>query len=88
MTNHTPADELRAAVRRLRSGMLIVRTDIDAPLAALLEAVQSNAQEDGHEECGGWCSPETCDLSAALAVARAVLSRPAVPAATNSEGEQ
>lgn len=44
-------------------------------LATLLEAVLSSNQEGApaHEECSSWCSPETCDLSAALAVARQIL---------------
>lgn len=43
-------------------------------LAALLRGVLSSAREavPAHEECTSWCSPETCDLSAALAVARAI----------------
>ncbi|QLJ01497.1 hypothetical protein HZZ00_10995 [Streptomyces sp. NEAU-sy36] len=43
-------------------------------LATLLEGVLSSAREasPAHEECDSWCSPETCDLSAALAVARAI----------------
>ncbi|MEY9995847.1 hypothetical protein ABIE67_007879 [Streptomyces sp. V4I8] len=42
------------------------------PLAQLLEAVASSALENDHEECASWCSPETCDLSAALAVGRQI----------------
>jgi hypothetical protein len=68
----TPADELRAAVRRLRSDTLITRADLDMPLALLLEGVLSSAREADHEECSSWCSPDTCDLSAALAVARVI----------------
>ncbi|MGA5330978.1 hypothetical protein ACPCJT_20335 [Streptomyces griseoincarnatus] len=41
-------------------------------LALLLRGVLSQAHESGHEECSSWCSPETCDLSAALAVARQI----------------
>ncbi|MBZ6250536.1 hypothetical protein KVH27_19410 [Streptomyces olivaceus] len=43
-------------------------------LATLLEAVLSSTREasPAHEECAAWCSPETCDLSAALAVARQI----------------
>lgn len=43
-------------------------------LAALLEGVLSSNQEasPAHEKCTSWCSPDTCDLSAALAVARAI----------------
>ncbi|QLJ06811.1 hypothetical protein HZZ00_37930 (plasmid) [Streptomyces sp. NEAU-sy36] len=43
-------------------------------LATLLEGVLSSAREasPAHEECDNWCSPETCALSAALAVARAI----------------
>ncbi|MEU4051308.1 hypothetical protein AB0F09_19175 [Streptomyces olivaceus] len=43
-------------------------------LATLLEGVLSSSREasPAHEECTDWCSPETCDLSAALAVARQI----------------
>lgn len=43
-------------------------------LATLLEGVLSSNREaaPAHEECTNWCSPDTCDLSAALAVARAI----------------
>lgn len=41
-------------------------------LATLLEGVLSSAHETAHEDCDSWCSPETCDLAAALAVARAL----------------
>jgi hypothetical protein len=46
--------------------------------ATLLEGVLSSAREasPAHEECDSWCSPETCDLSAALAVARAINAQP------------
>jgi hypothetical protein len=78
----TPADELRTAAEKLRTarftgaitataavaGLIAARK----PLAALLEGVASNALENAHEECNTWCSPETCDLSAALAVARQI----------------
>ncbi|MFF0166759.1 hypothetical protein [Streptomyces prasinus] len=72
----TPADELTAAVRRLRSGTLITRVDLDMPLALLLEGVLSQARESGHEVCASWCSPDTCDLSAAVAVARLINAAP------------
>lgn len=68
----TPADEIRTAIRKLRSGMLITRADLDMPLALLLEAVASSALESAHEECSCWCTTETCDLAAALDVARAL----------------
>jgi hypothetical protein len=78
----TSADELRAAAAFLRgatfhgamtatpavAGLIRARE----PLALLLEAVASNALETNHEQCSSWCSPETCDLSAALATARAL----------------
>lgn len=41
-------------------------------LALLLEGVASRAVEDAHEECAPYCSPETCEVSAARAVARAI----------------
>ncbi|MFF9310108.1 hypothetical protein ACF1BS_04270 [Streptomyces sp. NPDC014748] len=46
-------------------------------VAALLEGVLRSARETGaaHEECDSRCSPETCDLSAALAVARLLNNR-------------
>ena len=79
----TPAEEIRAAITKLRTARFtgaITATPTVAgliaarePLAFLLEAVISNALESSHEECSSWCSRETCDLSAALAVARAIL---------------
>ena len=78
----TAADELRAATEALRpelsgreiilpSGAIISRT-LAAPLALLLEAVASNALEDDHEECRSYCTPETCDVAAALTLARQI----------------
>lgn len=80
----TPADELRTAAQALRTARFagamtathataaLIRARL--PLATLLEAVLSSSREasPAHEECDTWCSPETCDLSAALAVARAI----------------
>ncbi|MDT0270274.1 hypothetical protein RM844_28845 [Streptomyces sp. DSM 44915] len=37
-------------------------------LAALLERTASEADEDGHEQCG--CAPDACSLAAAAALAR------------------
>jgi hypothetical protein len=68
----TPRGELYGAAQRLRTGLVVARADLDAPLAYLLEAVASSALENDHEECASWCSPATCDLSAALAVARRI----------------
>ncbi|MEZ7005003.1 hypothetical protein [Streptomyces sp. AD55] len=67
------ADEIRNAIGRLRSGTLIVRSDLDMPLARLLEGVLSSAHEAGHEGCDISCNPTTCDVSAGLAVARQIL---------------
>ncbi|MGA6223497.1 hypothetical protein ACPESV_24565 [Streptomyces umbrinus] len=71
----TAAEKLRATAFRgaitatpAVAGIIAARK----PLALLLEAVASNALENAHEDCNSWCSPETCDLSAALAVARAI----------------
>jgi hypothetical protein len=41
-------------------------------LVLLLEAVTSNALENDHEECRSYCTPETCDVAAALALAQAI----------------
>ena len=41
-------------------------------LAPLLEAVASNALENDHEECRSYCTPETCDVAAALTLARLI----------------
>ncbi|MDT0270605.1 hypothetical protein RM844_30465 [Streptomyces sp. DSM 44915] len=38
------------------------------PVADLLERVASEADEDGHEQCG--CAPDACSLAAAVALAR------------------
>ncbi|MFJ8923900.1 hypothetical protein ACIREK_31035 [Streptomyces sp. NPDC102415] len=65
----TPADELRAAAERARE----IGDPLHTALAQLLDGVMSSNREADHEECQRWCSPETCDLSAALAVARQVL---------------
>jgi len=81
----TPADEIEAAAKKLRTatfrGAMTATPAVAAlirarePLALLLEGALSSNRESGpaHEECSSWCSPETCDLSAALAVARAIL---------------
>lgn len=81
----TAADEINAAAETLRSatfrGAMTATPAVAAllrarePLATLLEGVLSSAREaaPAHEECTSWCSPDTCDLAAALAVARAVL---------------
>lgn len=45
---------------------------VGAALAPLLEAVASNALENDHEECRSYCTTETCDVAAALAVARQI----------------
>jgi hypothetical protein len=80
----SPLDEIRAAAATLRTarfaGAMTATPAVAAlirardPLATLLEAVVSSNQEaaPAHEECNSWCSPDTCDLSAALAVARAL----------------
>ncbi|MEV4784055.1 hypothetical protein AB0K53_01125 [Streptomyces tuirus] len=80
----TAADELTAAADKLRTARFAGTTTttpavaglIQArePLALLLEGVLSSAREADHETCQHWCSPNTCDLSAALAVARAINS--------------
>ena len=93
MTNQTPADELREVAVVLSSGMLTVRADLDAPLAKLLRDTAAFHEHDDRPGYGGcdWCGDEDwpcSDVRNALAVARAVLGRPAVPAATSSEGEQ
>jgi hypothetical protein len=81
-------DEITAAVHTLRSarfaGAMTATPTVAAllrarePLAVLLEAVLSNCQEGApaHEECTTWCTPQTCDLAAALAVARALTDQP------------
>ncbi|AJP04756.1 hypothetical protein TU94_28235 [Streptomyces cyaneogriseus subsp. noncyanogenus] len=50
---------------------------VGSAVATLLEAVLSNASEaaPAHEECASWCTPDTCDLAAALAVARVLSAR-------------
>jgi hypothetical protein len=50
-----------------------VHPGVGNALALLLEGVLSSAREVDHEECANWCSPDTCDMSAALAVARQIL---------------
>lgn len=59
---------------RTRHGEYAAAMDptVGLALAHLLEGVASHAVETAHEECAPYCSPETCDVSAALAVARAI----------------
>ncbi|MFH8483569.1 hypothetical protein [Streptomyces sp. NPDC018055] len=64
-----PADQLRAAAVRARE----TGDPLHTAVADLLDITWSNAFEADHEECRSSCSPETCDLSAALAVARQLL---------------
>lgn len=69
---HTPTDPaavLRAAAKRARQ----IGDPLHTAVAQLLDGVMSSSREADHEECQRWCSPDTCDLSAALAVARVVL---------------
>ncbi|WP_428956165.1 hypothetical protein [Streptomyces sp. cg35] len=80
----TPAEEITAAADKLRdarfTGAMTMTPTVAAlvaarePIATLLEGVLSSNREAGpaHEECDSRCSPDTCDLSAALAVARAI----------------
>lgn len=68
-TPDSPADLLRAAVARARGAANPLHTAI----AGLLDITWSNTFEADHEVCRSSCSPETCDLSAALAVARQLL---------------
>lgn len=67
------AAELRAAAQRLRSGMLIVRADLDPLLAGWMELAAA-CVADEHPHGPGSCTPETCTGMAALAltVARAI----------------
>jgi len=66
----TPADEITTAAAKMRT----FPGPAAEPIATLLETVLSSAREaaPAHEECDSWCNPQTCDLSAALAVARAI----------------
>ncbi|MYZ37108.1 MULTISPECIES: hypothetical protein [unclassified Streptomyces] len=43
----SPADELRTAARRCRSGMLIARADLDMPLADWLDSAAEDAEQIG-----------------------------------------
>jgi hypothetical protein len=82
----TPAEEITAAVEKLRTatfrGAMTATPTVAAlirarePLAKLLEGVLSNARESDHETCSSWCNPDTCDMAAALAVGRAILGGP------------
>lgn len=72
----TPAVEITAAVRRLRGDAVITRADFDELLALLMEEVFVQARESGHEVCVPGCSPDTCDLSAAVAVAHRINAQP------------
>lgn len=59
---------------RTRHGEYAAAMDptVGLALAHLLEGVASHAVETAHEECASHCTPESCDVSAALAVARAL----------------
>ncbi|UPZ27696.1 hypothetical protein MUK60_07590 [Streptomyces sp. LRE541] len=46
---------------------------VGGALPLLLEGVASQAVENDHEECAPYCTPEICDVAAALAVARQIL---------------
>ncbi|MFE6355904.1 hypothetical protein ACFVOO_23985 [Streptomyces rochei] len=79
----TPTQEIEAAARKLSSGMLIARADLDVPLAKLLRetAALHTPNECGkHVGCGPlgceWCGDEDwpcADIRNALAVARVVV---------------
>lgn len=64
----TPADEMAAAARRLRSNMLIVRADLDPLLAAWLETTAARLDHATHPDWQDVIEPK------ALAVARAILA--------------
>ena len=78
----SPADELTTAARKLSSGMLITRADLDMPLAKLLRetaALHEPTACEKHESCDplgcDWCGDEDwpcADVRNALAVARAI----------------
>lgn len=59
---------------RTRHGEYAAAMDptVGLALAHLLEGVASTAVEEAHEQCASYCSPESCDVSAALAVAHAL----------------
>lgn len=63
---HTPAQELRAAARRLRSGRLIASAELDPLLAQLLETEAASAVA-----CR--CETTSCSTQAALVIARQIL---------------
>lgn len=63
----TPTDELRAAGRRLRSGMLIARADLDPLLAAWLD------EEARRVSCASSPAGQEIVGRRSLAVARAIL---------------
>jgi hypothetical protein len=78
-----PAEEVMTAARKLSSGMLIARVDLDMPLAKLLReiaALHTPTACDKHEGCAplgcDWCGDEDwpCnDIRNALTVARQIL---------------
>lgn len=92
MTNQTPADELRQAAAALRQARFPAAMTATASTAALIAARFPLADwlDLAATEYDPEADVQETDRShdAALAVARAVLGRPAVPAATSSEGEQ
>jgi hypothetical protein len=78
----TPADELAEAARKLSSGRLIARIDLDIPLAKLLRetaALHTPTTCEKHEGCAplgcDWCGDEDwpcADIRNALAVAQLI----------------
>lgn len=85
MTPLTPFEEISRAAEALRAVRPVGATLTAAPaVAALLRAREPSPRcwtpsspatrrpRRLHEECNSWCSPEICDLSAALEVARAL----------------
>lgn len=92
----TPADLIRTVATQLRHQGEQGQAEGYAPqipagavtaLGLLLDAVLSSCREADHEECQQGCSPQTCDLSAALAVARALRLRATTEAQPETELE-
>ena len=79
----TPTQEIEAAARKLSSGLLVTRADLDVPLAKLLRetaALHTPNECDKHVGCGPlgceWCGDEDwpcADIRNALAVAQAAV---------------
>jgi hypothetical protein len=75
----TPADEIQAAAGRLRSGMLVVRIDLNMPLADWLDAEVARLTTTAHPDWHDLLAPH------ALRIAR-LINRSAATELESNDG--